>query len=123
MDRVRWYSLSEIYRMNDRLERLPALLGGLILAGAFIMALHWAGNHLPGHTGNLLRRNMNSEIKVGAYFYADVGEIEEFIDDDRGKYGARELGRFLTEPHAPRETDYLRLPSLKPPVKKTLEKK
>lgn len=85
--------------MIDLFRRWLKLLFGFLTIVTFIVVLHWVTNHLAGDAGRMMRRNMNSDLDVGAYIYSDVVDIDVFLDDDEGKYGKTAVMGSLVEHH------------------------
>ncbi|MBU4184647.1 MAG: hypothetical protein KKI12_10595 [Proteobacteria bacterium] len=50
---------------------------------------------IPGSTGMLITRNQNEDLEVYAYVYSEIGDLEEFLDDENGKYGKTALHQYL----------------------------
>jgi hypothetical protein len=71
------------------------LLTGLALLFGFVVSLDRLMPHLPGATGEMLRDNQRSNREVGAYFYSEAGDLEDFLDDARGAYGRGALSAGL----------------------------
>lgn len=67
------------------------LAAGLALIAGFVGGLHIASAHMGGATGDLITRNRVEDLEVYAYVYSEVGDIEEFLDDEEGKYGRAAL--------------------------------
>ena len=80
--------------MRTPLRRWLALLAGTALIGLFVAGLHLVTPHLGGSTGMLIESNRSHDREVWAYFYTEVGELEEFLED--GRYGKRAAERAST---------------------------
>jgi hypothetical protein len=70
-----------------------AFLLGLLALMAFVGLLHWATPHLGGQVGLLISENREKGFEVYAYFYSEVGELSDFLDDESGRYGAAAFRR------------------------------
>ncbi len=70
-----------------------ALLSGLALLGLFVLGLHQVTPHLGGSTGEMIEDNRSEDREVWAYFYSEVGDLEEFLDDEEGRYGKQAVRR------------------------------
>ncbi len=64
---------------------------GLALMGGFVAGLHLFSARMGGATGDLITRNRVEDLEVYAYVYSEVGDIDEFLDDEDGKYGKAAL--------------------------------
>ncbi|MFC1850064.1 hypothetical protein ACFL27_07725 [candidate division CSSED10-310 bacterium] len=71
--------------------RLGKLTVGLLGVLFFMAGLHCLSGHLPGMTGQLIKHNQVQDLEVYAYFYSEVGDIRDFLDDEQGKYGKEAL--------------------------------
>lgn len=81
--------------MRERINRWFSLVLGLVFLLSFIMVLHCMSGSIPGSTGMLITRNQNEDIEVYAYVYSEIGDLEEFLDDENGKYGKTALRQSL----------------------------
>jgi hypothetical protein len=75
-------------RKNGRWFRLALGITGV---GLFVVLLHLLSGSVPGSTGALIEHNRRKQIEVGAYFYSEVGDLKEFLDDQSGRYGRASL--------------------------------
>ena len=75
------------------MRRWLALLSGIALLALFVLGLHRITPHLGGSTGAMIEDNRREDREVWAYFYSEVGGIEEFLDDEEGRYGKRAARR------------------------------
>jgi len=50
----------------------------------------------------LIDLNRHRGFQVDAYFYSEVGDLTEFLDDENGKYGKRALDHCLQSRHPSR---------------------
>jgi hypothetical protein len=73
--------------MSKKLHRWNYLLLGLVSVALFMTLLHRLSARLTGVPGELINQNQRQEIEVDAYFYSEVGDLSEFLDDDQGRYG------------------------------------
>ena len=55
---------------------------------------------MAGIPGDLIDRNQREELEVDAYFYSEVGDLSEFLDDEQGRYGRRALRRSLEKEYS-----------------------
>ncbi len=81
--------------MKERIHRWFRLVLGLVFLIAFIMVLHYMSGRIPGATGKLVTRNQDENLEVYAYVYSEIGDLEEFLDDENGKYGKTALHQSL----------------------------
>ena len=81
--------------MKEKINRWLRLVLGLVFLAVFIMVLHCMSGRIPGSTGELITRNQNEDIEVYSYVYSEIGDLEEFLDDENGKYGKAALRRSL----------------------------
>ena len=81
--------------MNEKINRWFRLVLGLAFLVAFIIVLHCMSGRIPGSTGELVTRNQNEDLEVYAYVYSEIGDLEEFLDDENGKYGKTALRQSL----------------------------
>jgi len=81
--------------MRERINRWFRLVLGLAFLVAFIIVLHCMSGRIPGSTGMLITRNQNEDLEVYAYVYSEIGDLEEFLDDENGKYGKTALCQSL----------------------------
>ena len=65
----------------------------LLLLGLGSVGLFLVGAHLLSDRFSLIERNRRSGIEADAYFYSEVGDLREFLDDENGRYGVRSLRR------------------------------
>ena len=73
--------------MRARVGSWLRLVLGLVLLAAFVVMLHRLSARMTGDAGALIARNQAENLEVYAYFYSEVGDIGEFLDDERGRYG------------------------------------
>jgi hypothetical protein len=73
--------------MSTKLHRWNYLLLGLVSVALFMTLLHRLSARLTGVPGELINQNQRQEIEVDAYFYSEVGDLSEFLDDAQGRYG------------------------------------
>ncbi len=69
---------------------LGLLVGCFAIAG-FVSLLHIGSAHLGGEAGQMIEENREKDIEVYAYVYSDVSDLEDFLDDESGKYGRTAL--------------------------------
>ncbi|MEA2083823.1 MAG: hypothetical protein U9O82_06185 [Thermodesulfobacteriota bacterium] len=83
--------------MKEKINRWLRLVLGLVFLAVFIMVLHCMSisGRIPGSTGKLITRNQNEDIEVYSYVYSEIGDLEEFLDDENGKYGKAALRQSL----------------------------
>lgn len=81
--------------MREKIHRWFRLVLGLLFLAVFIMVLHCMSGRIPGSTGMLITRNQNENLEVYAYVYSEIGDLEEFLDDENGKYGKTALRQAL----------------------------
>ena len=81
--------------MKEKINRWLRLGLGLVFLAVFIMVLHCMSGRIPGSTGKLITRNQNEDIEVYSYVYSEIGDLEEFLDDENGKYGKTALRQSL----------------------------
>ncbi len=81
--------------MIKKIHRWNYLLLGLVSVTLFITLLHQLSTRLAGVPGDLIDRNRREGLEVDAYFYSEVGDLREFLDDEQGRYGRRSLRRAL----------------------------
>ncbi len=81
--------------MTKKIHRWNCLLLGLVSVALFITLLHQLSTRMAGIPGDLIDRNQREELEVDAYFYSEVGDLSEFLDDEQGRYGRRSLCRSL----------------------------
>ena len=74
--------------MSNLIRRITMLLLGL----AGLVCFLFAANRLSSEF-TLVDRNRQAEIEADAYFYSEVGDLSEFLDDEKGKYGRNSLNR------------------------------
>ena len=73
---------------------LRLTLGLAVIAG-FVCGLHHLSDRMTGATGEMIASNRAADREVYAYVYSEVGDIEEFLDDEGGKYGKAALTAHL----------------------------
>jgi hypothetical protein len=76
------------------------LVIGLAAIAAFVGLLHLGSVRLGGATGRLIEENRQKDLEVYAYVYSEVGELEDFLDDEAGKYGRAALIKALDRKEA-----------------------
>ena len=81
--------------MREKIHRWFRLVLGLACLVTFIIVLHCMSGRIPGSTGELVTRNQNEDLEVYAYVYSEIGDLEEFLDDENGKYGKAALHQSL----------------------------
>lgn len=81
--------------MKKRLRAWLRLALGLAFLATFIAVLHCVTGHIPGSTGTLIIRNQDENLEVYAYVYSEIGDLEEFLDDEHGIYGKKALRQSL----------------------------
>ena len=81
--------------MIKKLHRWNYLLLGLVSAALFMTLLHRLSERMTGVPGELINRNQRQEIEVDAYFYSEVGDLSEFLDDEQGRYGRHSVHESL----------------------------
>ena len=89
--------------MTKKIYRWNCLLLGLVSVVLFIALLHQVSTRMAGIPGELIERNQREELEVDAYFYSEVGELGEFLDDQQGRYGRRALRRSLEREYSTSE--------------------
>jgi len=89
--------------MTKKIYRWNCLLLGLVSVVLFIALLHQVSTRMAGIPGELIKRNQREELEVDAYFYSEVGELGEFLDDQQGRYGRRALRRSLEREYSASE--------------------
>lgn len=77
--------------MNNTRHRWLCLILGFATIALFVGLLHLGSVRLGGATGRLIEENRQKDLEVYAYVYSDVGELEDFLDDEAGKYGRAAL--------------------------------
>ena len=77
--------------MKTTPQRWLGLVLGLVAIAAFVGLIHLSTIHLGGATGRLIEENRQKDLEVYAYVYSEVGDLEDFLDDDAGKYGRAAL--------------------------------
>ena len=60
---------------------------GFAAIGAAICLLHIGSVRLGGEVGRLVADNRLNDRDVYAYFYSEVCDVDEFLDDEHGLYG------------------------------------
>lgn len=88
--------------MNRELVGWVWLALGLVAALLFIVSLHQVSPRMTGAVGDLIDRNRNQGIEVTAYFYSEVDDPSQFLDEERGRYGRRALLQHLEGQGCPR---------------------
>ncbi len=86
--------------MIKKIHRWNCLLLGLVSVALFITLLHQLSTRMAGIPGDLIDRNQREELEVDAYFYSEVGDLSEFLDDEQGRYGRRALRRSLEKEYS-----------------------
>ena len=81
--------------MREKIHRWFRLVLGLAFLLVFIIVVHCMSGRIPGSTGKLVTRNQNENLEVYAYVYSEIGDLEEFLDDENGKYGKTALRQSL----------------------------
>ena len=66
------------------LRRWGALAVGLASMAVAVVALH----HASSSTSDVLVRSRAEGVETDAYFYSEVGDVGEFLDDE-GRYRGR----------------------------------
>jgi hypothetical protein len=79
------------------LRKWLRLIVGCVAIAAFIAGLHVASPQLGGSTGAIVADNQEHNREVYAYVYSEVGEIDEFLDDECGRYGRAAVAAALAE--------------------------
>lgn len=64
---------------------------GLVAIAAFVGLIHLSTIRLGGATGRLIEENRQKDLEVYAYVYSEVGDLEDFLDDEAGRYGRAAL--------------------------------
>lgn len=64
------------------------LILGFTAIAAFVVVLH-VGSVFAGWT--MIEENRQKDLDVYGYVYSDVAELEDFLDDETGKYGRAAL--------------------------------
>lgn len=83
--------------MTEKLHRWNYLLLGLVSVALFMTLLHLLSARMTGFPGELIERNQRQELEVDAYFYSEVGDLSEFLNDEQGRYGRHTFQKFLKE--------------------------
>ena len=87
--------------MRAPVTRWLALLAGCATIALFVAGLHRITPHVGGATGAMIESNRSHDREVWAYFYTEVGDLEEFLDDEEGRYGKRAADRASAPRGAP----------------------
>jgi len=77
--------LNRLTRLTRPVCSLVFGLGGLI---CFIVLLNLLGDKVA-----LVDSNRSKGIEANAYFYSEVGDLNEFLDDENGRYSTKSLDR------------------------------
>lgn len=74
--------------MSDTRHRWLCLILGFAAIAAFVVLLHLGSVFLGWE---MIEENRQRDLDVYAYVYSDVGELEDFLDNEAGKYGRAAL--------------------------------
>jgi len=77
--------------MRDTRHRWLRLILGFAAIAVFVSLLHLGSIRLGGATGRLIEENRQRDLEVYAYVYSEVSELEDFLNDEAGKYGRAAL--------------------------------
>jgi hypothetical protein len=83
--------------MTKKLYRWNYLLLGLVSVALFMTLLHRLSARMTGFPGELIERNQRQQLEVDAYFYSEVGDLSEFLNDEQGRYGRHAFHKSLEE--------------------------
>ena len=74
--------------MSKQRHRWLYLILGFAAIALFVGLLHLGSVHL---NAAMIEENRNKDLEVYAYVYSEVTDLEEFLDDQKGKYGRAAL--------------------------------
>ncbi len=74
---------------DKSIKGILALILGLICVAVFVSLVHFVGPRLPDAAGDVLRNNIEQDIDATGLFYTEVGDLNDFLDDENGKYVGR----------------------------------
>lgn len=74
--------------MSDTGHRWLRLILGITAIAVFVVGLHLGSVYLGWA---MIEENRQRDLDVYAYVYSDVGELEDFLDNEAGKYGRAAL--------------------------------
>ena len=77
--------------MSNNRHRWLRLILGFTAIAVFVGLLHQGSIRLSGATGRLIEDNRQRDLEVYAYVYSEVSELEDFLDDEAGRYGRAAL--------------------------------
>jgi hypothetical protein len=79
--------MSESKHPPDSWKKTLFLGLGMVSAVGVIIGLHFISPRLPGTAGTVFKNNMEHSINAEALFYTEVGDVSEFLNQKKGKYG------------------------------------
>jgi len=68
--------------MNESLRKGLMLSWGLGAVFCFVLLLNLLSTRFA-----MIDSSRDQGLEVDAYFYTEVGDLKDFLDDDNGKYG------------------------------------
>ncbi len=74
--------------MSDTRHPWLRLILGFTAIAAFVVLLHW-GSVMADWA--MIEENRQRDLDVYAYVYTDVADLEDFLDDETGRYGRASL--------------------------------